>query len=95
MNLHPMQNLLLIRRDEASEQTPGGLYLAPAAREKPHRGEVLAAGPGRYTDSGTLIPMTVAPGDRVVFAPGVGAAVSVDGEELLLVNEDAVMAVIR
>ena len=91
--LRPLSNNLLIKRAESEEKTPGGLYVPDKAQEKPHRGRVIAAGPGYHTDNGTFVPTSCEPGDIVVFARGTGVEVTLDGETYTIVSEDAVLGV--
>ncbi len=82
---------MLIRIDEA-ETTEGGIYLPEAAQKKPHRGTVLAVGPGRRLKSGTVVPPPVTVGDRVMFAKYGGTEVTVDGEKLMVMSSDQLYA---
>lgn len=93
--LRPTFNNLLIRRAAAEDKTPGGLYIPDKAQNKPHRGTVVAAGRGYVNDSGAFIETTVKAGDVVLFGAGLGVEVQVDGENLILVAEDGVMAVVE
>lgn len=92
----PTSNNLLVRRDKAVEKlTPSGLVesVAPAP---PHRGTVVAAGPGWTTNGGQLVETKVVPGDVVIWSKMVeGATVDVDGEELIVISEDVVVAVVN
>lgn len=90
--LKPMSNNLLVRRAKADEQTKGGLYLPETSQKKPHRGTVVAAGDGYHTERGVLIPTECKPGDTVIFADGIGHEVTVNGETLIVVSEDGVIA---
>lgn len=95
MNIRPLSNNLLLRRAAADERTPGGLIVPDRAQKKPHRGVVVAAGPGYHTESGFLVETTCRPGDIVIFADGTGAEVLLEGEILTLVSEDAVLGVVE
>lgn len=91
MKYRPLHNQLLVRRAAAENMSKGGLHLPDSAQKKPGKGEVLAAGPGYYTDAGVFVPNTVTPGMVVLFAEGFGVDVEIDGEKLLILSEDAVM----
>jgi chaperonin GroES len=80
---------------EAETQTKSGIFIPDAAAEKPSQGEVLAAGGGRITEDGAVVPMDVKIGDRVLFNKHAGQTVKVDGEEYLILKEDDVMAIVE
>lgn len=94
MNLKPLNDRVLVKRLESEEKTAGGLYIPDTAKEKPSRGEVVAVGPGKYTDDGKLIPMAVKAGDTVLFNKYAGTEVKLDGVEHLVMREDDILAVI-
>jgi chaperonin GroES len=95
MNLKPIRDRIVIRLLEAETATKSGIIIPDAAVEKPSQGEVLAAGPGRVTEEGTLIPTEVKAGDRVLFGKYAGTAIKVDGEEYHILKEDDVMAIVE
>ena len=95
MTIRPLYDRVLVRRVEAETRTDGGIVLPDSATEKPNQGEVVAAGPGHQTDSGDLRPLAVKPGDRVLFGSYAGSSVTVDGEELLVLRESDILAVIE
>lgn len=95
MKLRPLHNQLLIKQDAAEKTSKGGIILAESAQEKPHRGEVLAAGPGYHTDNGVFVQNSVGVGDVVLYAKHVGVEVELDGEKYIVVSEDAVIGVIE
>ena len=93
MNLQPLDDRIVVRPGEAEETTASGLVIPDTAKEKPQQGEVLAVGPGRRSDdSGELIPMDVAEGDTVVYSKYGGTEITVDGEDLLILNARDVLA---
>jgi len=94
MNLRPIRDRIVIRLLEAETATASGIIIPDAAVEKPNQGEVLAAGPGRITEDGTLIPTEVKAGDRVLFGKYAGTPIKVDGEEYHILKEEDVMAVV-
>jgi chaperonin GroES len=94
MKLRPLQDRVLIRRVMAETKTPGGIFIPDMAQEKPVEGEVLAVGPGKRGDDGNLHPPDIKTGDRVLFGKWAGVAITFGGEDLIIMNEDDIMAVI-
>ena len=95
MNIRPLHDRVIVRRVEEEKTSPGGIVLPGSASEKPDRGEVIAAGKGRITDSGEVRAMDVAVGDKILFGKYAGTEIKVDGEELLVMREDDIVAVIE
>ena len=95
MNLKPTRDRIVIRLLEAETQTKSGIFIPDAAVEKPNQGEVLATGGGRITEDGTVIPMEVKTGDRVLFGKHAGTPIKVDGKEYHILKEDDVMAIVE
>ena len=94
MKIKPLYDRVLISRVEGSEKTAGGIYIPDTAKEKPLEGLVRSAGSGKYSDSGKQIAMQVSEGDRVLFGKYSGTEVNIDGEELLILREDEILAII-
>lgn len=94
MELRPLNDRVLVKRIEEDQKTAGGLIIPDTAKEKPQKGEVIAAGPGRRTDKGTLLKMSVATGDKVLFGKYAGSEIKIDGQEYLILREDDILAVI-
>ncbi len=92
MNLQPLEDRLVVRQAEAEETTASGLIIPDTAKEKPQQGEVLAVGPGRRSDTGDLIPVDVAAGDKIVSSKYGGTEITVDGEDLLILQARDVLA---
>lgn len=93
--LRPLHDRIIAKRLSGAETTPGGLIIPTMAKEKPHRAEVVAVGPGRYSvQTGNLIPMTVVAGDRIMFGKFAGDTIVLDDEEFLILREEDVLAVI-
>jgi chaperonin GroES len=90
----PVGNNIVIKRVEAEETTAGGIVLPDVAREKPRQGRVLSVGDGRLLPSGKRADPQVAEGDRVLFSSYAGTEVVVDGDDLLIVGEDEILAVV-
>ena len=95
MSLRPLHDRLIIKRSEPELKTASGIVIPDSAGEKPEQGEVLAVGPGKRNDKGELIALNVQPGDRVLFGKYTGQTVKVDGQDLLVIREDDVLAVIE
>jgi chaperonin GroES len=95
MKFRPLHDRVLVRRVEQEEKTAGGIIIPDTAKEKPQEGEIIAVGPGARGEDGTLHPLDVKPGDRVLFGKWSGTEVKVDGEELLIMKESDVMGVIE
>lgn len=92
VSIHPLEDRVVVEPLEAEEKTSGGIYIPEAAKEKPQRGKVLAVGPGKRTDSGELIPMTVALGDVVVYGRYSGNDVKVGDSEVKILREGDILA---
>ena len=97
MKFRPLRDNVLIKRVEANEKTSTGLYIPSSATKKPQEGNVIAVGPGRKNDDGTLVSMTVKTGDMVLFGEysGSGNKVTLDGEEHLIMRESEILAIIE
>ncbi|MEI7654134.1 MAG: co-chaperone GroES [Actinomycetota bacterium] len=95
MQLHPLEDRIVVRPNGAEATTASGLVIPDTAKEKPQQGEVLAAGPGRRAEnSGELIPLGVKVGDTVVYSKYGGTEIAVDGEDLLILSSRDVLATI-
>ena len=95
MNIRPLHDRVVIRRTEEERTSPGGIVIPDSATEKPIKGEVVAVGNGKLLDSGEVRALDLKAGDKVLFGKYSGTEVKVDGEELLVMREDDVMAVIE
>lgn len=93
--LRPLGDKILVKRLEAETKTKSGIVLPDTAKEKPKRGTVLAVGNGRRLDNGERSTFTVKKGDQVLFTSYAGTEIKVDGEELLVMSEDDVLAVVE
>ncbi len=94
MKVVPLGENVVVKRLEAEEMTTGGIVLPDTAQEKPRQGRVLSVGDGRLISDGTRVAHQVSEGDRVLFSSYTGTEVSVDGEELLIMSEDEILAII-
>lgn len=95
MNLRPLHDRVIIKRLDNETKTASGIVIPDNAAEKPDQGEVLAVGAGKRDDSGKQIAMEVKVGDRVLFGKYAGQTVKVDGNELLVMREEDIMAVVQ
>ncbi|MNK68341.1 10 kDa chaperonin [compost metagenome] len=96
MKLRPLHDRVVIRRSEEEKKTAGGIVLPGSAAEKANSGEILAVGPGKALESGEVRALSVKVGDKVVFGPYSGSnTVKVDGEDLLVIGESEILAVIE
>lgn len=95
MNLRPLYDRVIIKRMEEERTSAGGIVLPDSATEKPSRGEVIATGNGRVLDNGEVRPLQVKVGDTVLFSQYANNTVKVDGEELLIMREEEITAVIE
>lgn len=96
MAIRPLHDRILVRPTEEEKVSAGGIIIPDSASgEKPNNGEVIAAGNGRITDSGEVRAMDVKVGDKVLFGQYAGTAVKVDGEDLMMMKEEDVLAVIE
>jgi chaperonin GroES len=95
MNLRPLHDRVIVKRLDQETKTASGLIIPDAAAEKPDQGEVLAVGNGKVADNGTVRALEVKVGDRVLFGKYAGQAVKVDGQELLVMREEDIMAVVN
>ncbi|MCL6517255.1 co-chaperone GroES [Alicyclobacillus sp.] len=92
--LKPLADRVVVRAVEREEKTASGIVLPDTAKEKPQEGEVIAVGPGRFED-GKRVPLDIKVGDRVIYSKYAGTEVKVDGEELLILRESDVLAIVE
>ena len=95
MKLNPLHDRVVVKRVEADTKTSTGIIIPDNVAEKPDQGIVLAVGAGKRTPEGSVIPMTVAVNDKVLFGKFAGQAVKIKGEEVLILNEEEIYAVIE
>src|SRR3569623_2659842 len=95
MNLRPLHDRVIVKRIDQETKTASGIVLPEAAAEKPDQGEVLAIGNGKILEDGKVRPLDVKVGDRVLFGKYSGQAVKVEGEELLVMREEDIMAIVQ
>ena len=95
MKIRPLHDRVIIKRMEEERVSAGGIVIPDSATEKPVRGQVIAAGNGKILENGSVRPIAVKAGDKVLFGKYSGTEVKVDGEDLLVMKEDDIMAVIE
>ena len=94
MKITPLNDRVLVKRVESKESVKGGIIIPDTAKEKPQKGEVLAVGNGKILDNGTKIPLDVQVGNKILFGKYTGTDIKIDGEEVLILREDEVLAVV-
>src|SRR5438105_4298912 len=95
MKVVPLNDKIVVKRVEAEDKTAGGIVLPDTAKEKPRQGKVLSVGEGKLLDNGKRAAFQIKEGDRVLFSSYAGNEVNIDGEELLVMSEDDILAVIE
>ena len=93
MKIRPLQDRILVKRVDEEETTSGGIIIPDSAKEKPQEGQVVAVGPGKTNDNGTVSEPGVKAGDRILFSKYAGTDVNVDGDDHIIIREDDVLAV--
>lgn len=94
MNSKPLFDRVVIQVDPSEEKTSAGFFIPASSTEKANTGTVVATGPGKITKDGTIIPMTVQTNDRVMFPVNAGIKVKIEGQELLVINETDIIAIL-
>ncbi len=95
MKIRPLGDRIIVQRIEEEEKTAGGIIIPDTAKEKPQIGKVIAAGKGRKTDDGKVLPMDVKKGDKVLFSKYSGSEVKLDGEDYLIMKEDDILGIVE
>jgi chaperonin GroES len=95
MQIRPLYDRLVIRRIETAETVMNGIIIPDTAKEKPQEGEVVAAGRGKRLEDGTVAPLDVKVGDRILFGKYAGSDIKIDGNEYLILREDEVLGVLE
>ena len=93
MKVRPLHDRLLVRRVEEKETAKGGIIIPDTAKEKPTEGNVLAVGNGKVLDNGTKLALDVKVGDKILFGKYSGTEITIDGEDVVIVREDEVLAI--
>jgi chaperonin GroES len=95
MNVSPLGDRVLVKQDDEPQMSIGGIYLPETAKEAPQWGEVVRVGPGKRSEKGEVLPMTVKVGDKVIFGKYSGTKISVGAEELLFMREDDIIGIVE
>ena len=93
MKIRPLQDRILVKRVDEEETTSGGIIIPDSAKEKPQEGQVVAVGPGKTNDNGSVTEPGVKAGDRILFSKYAGTDVNVDGDDHIIIREDDVLAI--
>ena len=94
MKFRPLHDRVVIRRAEGDTKSKGGIIIPDTAKEKPQEGKVLAVGNGKILENGTKVPLDVKVGDKILFGKYSGTDIKIDGEEVLILREDEVLAIV-
>jgi chaperonin GroES len=94
MKFRPLHDRVVVKRVEEEGKTKGGIIIPDTAKEKPMEGEIVAVGPGARDEKGTLVPLDVKKGDRILFGKWSGTEIKLDGEDLLIMKESDIMGII-
>ena len=92
MNVKPLSDRIVVRPEPAEEKTASGIILPDTAQEKPQIGTIMAVGPGKTSDSGDLVKMSLKKGDKVLYGKYSGTEISVDGDDVLIMRESDILA---
>jgi len=95
MQIRPLYDRIIVKRLEEERTTASGIVIPDSAKEKPEQGEVVAVGHGRLLENGTVLPLQVKQGDRILFGKYAGQTVKIDGEEHLVLREEDVLGIIE
>ena len=94
MAFRPLHDRVLVRRLEAPSKTAGGIIIPDTAQEKPQEGEIISIGTGSRAEDGTITPLDVKPGDKILFGKWSGTEIKLDGEDLLIMKESDVLGIV-
>ena len=94
LKLKPIGARVIVQRRGSVEKTKSGLYLPDSAQEKPQEGKVIAIGSGKTLKSGKVVPLSVKPGDKIIFGKYSGSEITVDDKEYVFLNEDDILAIV-
>ncbi|MCX6153523.1 MAG: co-chaperone GroES [Candidatus Kapabacteria bacterium] len=95
MALQPLHDRVIVKASEPAEITRGGIIIPDTAKEKPQQGEIIAVGTGKVGDDGNSFPLTVKVGDKVLYGKYAGTEINIDGEELMMMRESDIFAIIK
>ena len=95
MNIRPLHDRIIVERLEEETMTAGGIIIPDSAKEKPQEGKIVAAGKGKITEDGKVLPLDVKVGDKILFGKYAGTEVKIDGKEYIMMREDDVLGVVE
>jgi len=95
MKIRPLNDRVLIIREEEEQKSSGGIIIPDTAKEKPQRGKIVAAGPGKMGEDGKRVPLEVKAGDRILFAKYAGTDIKLDGVEHIFMKEDDILSIVE
>ena len=95
MKIRPLNDRVLVIREEEEQKSAGGIIIPDTAKEKPQRGKVVAAGPGKMGEDGKRVPLEVKTGDRILFGKYAGTDIKLDGVEHVLMREDDILSIVE
>ena len=95
MKIRPLNDRVLVIREEEEQKTVGGIIIPDTAKEKPQRGKIAAAGPGKMGEDGKRIPLEIKEGDRILFSKYAGTEIKLDGVEHLFMREDDILSIVE
>ena len=95
MNIKPLHDRVIVKRKEAETQTASGIIIPDTAKEKPQEGEIVSVGNGKRKDDGSLIPLDVKVGDKILFGKYSGNEIKIEGEEYVMMREEDIMGIIQ
>lgn len=95
MKIKPLHDRVIVKRNDAEQKTASGIIIPDTAKEKPQEGTVIAAGSGIRKEDGTVLPLDVKEGDKVLFGKYAGTEIKLEGEELLMMKEDDILGIIE
>jgi chaperonin GroES len=95
MKIRPLYDRIVVKRIEEQETVRGGIIIPDSAKEKPQEGEVVAVGNGKRLENGTLVPLDVKAGDRILFGKYSGSDIKLDGDEYMIMREDEVLGILE
>jgi chaperonin GroES len=95
IGVRPLHDRILVKRTSEDEKTAGGLYIPDTAKEKPQKGEVVAAGKGRVLEDGKVLPLEIKVGDKILFSKYAGTELKFNGEEYLMMREEDVLGIVH
>ncbi len=95
MNIRPLYDRIVVKRNEEKENKVGGLYIPDSAKEKPQEATVVAVGKGKRLEDGTVVPLDVKVGDTILFGKYSGSDIKIDGQEYMIMREDEVLGIVE